>query len=660
MSRRNSGESDPPISKPLAERWCYNLQRIARLLDSDGTLALAAATPRGRITITDLDATILGGLLAPPADAGPPSAGVAVVLQELKAGRVSGTLEMTGAGTDLDATIELRTPHAHARTTVVYGNDSLVVNAASPELTVTPELAAAAQAGAAEPLALAETADVSVTIEPVTIPVVSWSPAGPVRGSMIVRRSSTGEDAARMSFDLTTRADDEAIALEGTIALDRGRLSAMEAILGVEPDRDDAARPGVTITGDVRLRALFHRLRIPSALVRGEPFDPAAIDVDVALSGGSLTLADANGRVTTIDGFTMRLRGKDLVEGLTFELDASTLADGVAAAGALSINGRCTGLLSADSTLDLAGAKLDADATAEHVPTVIADSFFGLRGLLVAAVGTEAYVKVTMKGFSRSAGSAAGRLEATNGFLEGKVLNGSRTLRTVADKPLHGELAFTEPLRRQLLAKIHPILADVRHVEERIRFRVPGVAVVPVDGDLTRLDADLEIRVGAVEFAPGSIALSLISAFEGGHETVEGSIDPIVAHVRAGIVTFEPFAVHIDDFALRLHEGTVNLVTGIIDLRGDIPLDALALKIHELEGYTTGIAVPVVFRGPAETAKLELGEEADEMILKAIANAALQRAIGEIGGEDLPKEIGEIGKILGDIFGGKKDKKKGG
>jgi hypothetical protein len=234
-----------------------------------------------------------------------------------------------------------------------------------------------------------------------------------------------------------------------------------------------------------------------------------------------------------------------------------------------------------------------------------------------------------------------GRIDTTNGFLEGVVKGKERSLQSTQSRPIEGELEVTPPLRDRLLARIHPILADVRSVEHPVRFTVPQRLVLPLDGDVSRLKADIEIDIGAVEFDSGSVTLGLLRRFDTPEETIPGLIEPIVAEIRKGVIEYERFAVHIGKYALR-YKGEVDLNTRTVDLHTELPLAALALTFEELEGYVDKIIVPLWTHGPLDDPKTEIHPDFD--LMKEAAKAGFQGALRNIlKDQGLP-----IGDVLDD------------
>jgi len=299
--------------------------------------------------------------------------------------------------------------------------------------------------------------------------------------------------------------------------------------------------------------------------------------------------------------------------------------------------------MSESSTLAPAGAKLRLDAKVTDVPTAVADAAMKMEGLLVAAVGPMMNATIDANRFSPETGRVEARLETTNGWLEAIVFGRENGFRINKANPAKAELALTPPLRERLLDRIHPILADIRTMEQPIRATIATANAPLKEGgagmDISRLNSDLEITVGKVQFDGGSTVLGVLKLFgqQGRAETVPGEIEPIVAKIRNGVVTYDRFAVHIDKWTM-LYSGEINLVQGTVNVRTELPLAALAHTFQELEGIADKIVVPIVTRGKFGELKTSIDPSFD--IGKEAIKAGFQ------GGIDQLLKKGKLGDLL--------------
>jgi hypothetical protein len=524
-------------------------------------------------------------------------------------------------------------------------------------------LTAATSPGAAEPI---ESAELSLTaIDVARLERVAGVGTGELSdllgggGGASVRAERRGgnleaaavADLARLTGRFGLRIDERAISASAErprMSLGRGAIQRR-----LQPDggsRDPAGT--VLVESDLPLALEVRSLRLPRAILEGGGIDSGAADIDLELTGGPLVLGGPAVERVSVQNMKLALRSDSLARGV----DLSVRADvdpGGPRPGRLRIDGRATGLVG-EGRLSPATAAFDLSLDARSVPTALLDAMAGMDGLLVAALGPRLEGEATARSLSFTTGTLEARLATTNGSLSLWAAGREGALVVPESKPLAAQLEITPPLRQRLLARIHPLLADIRTTEQPLRATVRS-ASVPFGGAVAGLNADLEMTIGRVEFDSGSITLALLAAFNASNAaTIPGEIEPIVARIRKGVVTYERFAVRIDKYTL-VYSGSMDLNTRTVDLRTEIPLEGLARSIEELRGYAEYVTVPIVMRGPFDQARPELDPDFD--VAAAIAEAGARGALDEA----LDKAARETGvpvrDILDTFFGKKKGKK---
>ena len=432
------------------------------------------------------------------------------------------------------------------------------------------------------------------------------------------------------------------------------RREALQRILAPESDKPEDETSGGTLNvdADLPLKMRVKQCRLPKAIFAGEPIEPEQVKVDLLLTGGPLKVANADGEKAELDNLRLTVGTDNLADGVNFSLSGKAAGGGQDASGGLQVNGNLAGLLAKNSTLDPSRAFVQMTADGQQVPTAIADMLGSMDGLLVAAVGPMMNIRATAENFSSTTGNLDFRVDTDNGWLEGAVQGKSHSLRIDKTKPVKAELALTEPLRERLLRKIHPLLGDIRSTEQPLRMTVPG-AVIPIDGDVAKLRADLEITVGAVELDSGSTIFLLLSLAKQTHKaTIKGHIDPINVAIRDGIETYRSFSVRLDKYTL-VYSGQIDLIKGEVDLKTRIPLEGLAGTFQELEGYADKIVVPLVTRGKFGQLKTGVDPDFDlgEAAVQAGFNGLLDNVLKDTG---LP--IGDLLKLFDESKGKQDDK----
>jgi hypothetical protein len=412
---------------------------------------------------------------------------------------------------------------------------------------------------------------------------------------------------------------------------------------------------------DVRVKALHdvawqprvQAIAIPLGMVTGQPFDPAAIDLRGELVAPALTLGVGE-EALTLAAPRLRFTCEDLSDGLHVDV-SGRLATGMSAgtdAARLSLKGHLRHVVDSRGVLRLGGATLDVTLSGERLPLHALDRVLQWDGYLTAALGEHALVNVRIDDLSAGGGLGEARFRSTLGsIVVPRLEHYASGFRLPSTPAASAQLRIMKPLRQRLLKRLHPILADIRTSQKPLTARVTG-AWLPADGDIAKLVADVEIEIGAVEFEPGIVGLTLLQLgdYDGG-DAVPGVIEPIVLTIREGIIEYERFTVHVDEFRLA-YTGRVDLNNGQVDLRTEVPLEAVARHAHDLRGYVDGVIVPVVMRGPIERPRTLIDPDFE------LPGQVLRRGI-EKGIEDL------IEKNLEDLLGGgsrddRKRSKKGG
>lgn len=409
--------------------------------------------------------------------------------------------------------------------------------------------------------------------------------------------------------------------------------AALNEWLRMSPDE------GSRITSNVPGSLDVATLRFPLALLDGEPIDPQDVEAEIDISAGPLAIEDAQGTATSLTGITSSLTLPTLSKPLHVTLSGAIPGAGEHASGEVDADARISNLLDAERRFSPGGATVNLAVTGDALPVAVADSLGAYDGLLVAAVGSTAQANITANDFSSDSGTLDAELRTDQGQLSAHLLGRDGFLHIEQTSPLRAELEMTPEFRDRVLQPIHPLFADIRSVEQPIRA-VITMASVPVNGDVSRLDADIEMTVGAIELESGSALLAGLDLFRQAAKTVPGRIEPIRATIRSGVVTYERFAVVIGKYTLTFHGG-VDLSTRAVDLRFDVPGTALTRTFHELEGYLDQMVIPFRTHGVIGDVKTEIAP--DYNLAEDAARAGFRGAI--------EKELGgAIGDLLSDLL----------
>lgn len=437
----------------------------------------------------------------------------------------------------------------------------------------------------------------------------------------------------------------------------------------VEQDASSqSALASLRATSDLPLDAKVKSLRVPITAIMQEPVDPSLFDIDIALTGGPVSFNDPKLGTLTSQSIVAAVTSTNFAQGVNIDVNVTALSDRSATTAEaseltrLTMKGSLANLLDAESRIATKDATLTMKVEAEHIPTAVVDAAGSFSGLLVAALGPQVKFRADAETFSLSTGKLTSRLDAPNGWMEGILKGRDGLMQLSVNNPLRAELQITPELRDRLLYKIHPILADIRTTEQPMRVLVPN-ASIPANGDVSKLNARIEITVGKVELDGGSTTLFLLKLFNSKGTAIPGSIDPIVANIVNGVLTYEKFSMHIDKYRMD-YTGMIDLNTGAVNLRTELPLEALASNINELRGYTDNLVVPIVTQGSFGNLKTQIDPKFD--FTKAAIKSGLGGALGDLLGgkknnettegenknDAAPKTEDQVGDILDAILRG--------
>lgn len=437
------------------------------------------------------------------------------------------------------------------------------------------------------------------------------------------------------------------------ITVDKGTLQVALTPAQVDtllkPSTSSDKLPLATIAGPLRFDATLEGVSIDQRLFgddASEPSDPAKTRGTLTATLNAPTMKLASGQSVEFQPIQLRLESPRIDQGVTLRVDGKGTADGKAAT--IAVQGALRNLVDARSRLDTTNATLDLDASIVDVPTIVVDRLQDLDGLLVTALGDLLSGSLKTQALSSRSGTIAASLTSANG----RVDVPQATIRddaVVIDraKPITGEFQITPPLRERLLRQINPLLADIRQTKQPIRLSVPDF-VLPLDDNRARLNGDIQMTFGDVEFDAGSPILGFLDAFNKRiSPTIPGFIEPLNVVIRAGQLTYRDFAVRVNPETggtwkhSLVFSGDVDLAANppfVRAIKSMYPTDGLARSIKELQQIPLvgTLSVGITFFGPlydaaGEPKKLEHKVDVElpkpEDILK---DPKIQDALGDL------------------------------
>ncbi len=330
-----------------------------------------------------------------------------------------------------------------------------------------------------------------------------------------------------------------------------------------------------------------------------------------------------------------------------------------------------------DGTLDLQSIQPDGRVEVREASSAVLGALLGMpAGELPEAIGPTATLLATLR--STGPGMAVADAKLSSTYLNATVpacRYDHGTLLVDAAKPARVEFIPSEPLRHRVLGPINPVFRDIRLADEKkpILLQLTTLSY-PVDGSMAKLSADADLTVGSVllDRNPDNDVLNLLKVFQSDGKPIDGRIDPLRVAIRAGQLSYKDFNIFVerqgDGWVTQLiFDGNIDLTTSppfARSLAANYPFSSVARSVlnvlpNEDGGGTASdilntlsmgagdaIQLRVTMRGPlgdvnGRPAKLE------RKVKIAFRPDALQQGVGNA--------VKDVGKAIGDLFGGKKD-----
>jgi hypothetical protein len=273
------------------------------------------------------------------------------------------------------------------------------------------------------------------------------------------------------------------------------------------------------------------------------------------------------------------------------------------------IGNQHTGIIGTSTRIiggDLDG-QLNLDLSVDGIDTRLIDAITSSRGLLADTVGTPIKAEIIANNVLEApiviadGTSPNAAFKTTIVFFDGKM-------STPPNKPTIAEITLSQSLTQHLLKNLGPVLSDIRSVKKPIEIKATN-SLVSLDGDVSKLNADLMINIGEVSLDSSSLTLSLLKQIKTKHsKSIPAYFEPIHITIRDGIVTYKTFRLVVANKFTIPYSGTINLVTRELDLEMAVPASELSAVFSELHNLKLG-NIPVHITGTIDNPKDEYNIE---------------------------------------------------
>jgi hypothetical protein len=257
----------------------------------------------------------------------------------------------------------------------------------------------------------------------------------------------------------------------------------------------------------------------------------------------------------------------------------------------------------------------------------IADALARQNGRLLALVGPELALQLDGRGLTRTAGEFELELDAPlmDAKFAGRLVDGRVESRD--DAP--GDLAFalTPFSSEHLVGSLLPLAVGLRpqKPEQRALLQLSGYSL-PLDGDLSRLDARVRLDLGVV----GLDLLPALAPFLGSALATKATqLGPYELAIEDGRIGYQKLPLRLGS-AQCLLDGSFDLARRELALELGVPLAALGkgagALVEQSRGLLDpGLVVPISVQGPLLSPRVALGSGVLE---KALQGAAKQAVLG--------------------------------
>ncbi|MEK6702039.1 MAG: hypothetical protein AABZ53_07240 [Planctomycetota bacterium] len=379
-------------------------------------------------------------------------------------------------------------------------------------------------------------------------------------------------------------------------------------------------------------------------------FKTGVFDLMLAITVPNVELAASDGTTTKLTGVSVGLERAESGVRFRTEIGEATAGNAPAARG-IKLQGTVANLADAKGNLTPDAAIVTASGDLPALPTALLDALAKQNGRLVEALGPLASLKIDADKFGKSGGKldVTARSSRADLTVKGSVANESFT--TTRESPMRITVMEVTPELSASLVKAIPFFGKI----EKKATDLPGHVVasdlhVPLDNDLTKLNADINIVPGDLTFETSPEFARLLSAANQKTEGKAGQkLEPMTVAIRSGVARIQRWPLPLGEFKIEM-EGTYNLVTKDMDFITWVPFGALSEDVAKgLQGplgaavgdRLLALAVPIRTRGNANGRQTQVDTE-----------AFLKDAVKLFKPEDLLKQGVEQG--LKDLLKGKK------
>jgi hypothetical protein len=370
----------------------------------------------------------------------------------------------------------------------------------------------------------------------------------------------------------------------------------------------------------------------------------AALEASGTVSALSLETRDSKGGVATLATGPISIAVRSARLGDEIACTAKS-EDSAASTGAIDLDLKIRGAFGAEPTVD-------GTLRSSGIPSATVDAAAGTKGAIGRNLGETIALEIVATGLSRSSGTIAATLDATNAKLTVAPVRIDGGFLRLVKEPSVAALSLTPPVREQLLASLHPVFADVS-ASERVRVVLESFSW-PLDGNLRKFDAVFTLDLGEAKLVNRGEVSYLLSAVGAGRtDGVEVKFNQLRGTVEKGRLRYDAFKVDAGRTAQGAWKNSV-IFAGDIDL-GAKPIRAnsitTVLPLADIANWSRDardFIARVEDVAPAVVKSLTAGVEWSGPLFDAAGKFAPPKARVKL--PDLGEVLKQVGKDPGSII----------
>ncbi len=270
----------------------------------------------------------------------------------------------------------------------------------------------------------------------------------------------------------------------------------------------------------------------------------------------------------------------------------------------------------------------------EGLPTGLVDAVLGQDGLLVEVLGAE--LELTFRGRLPLEGqplSLALESSAASLTFNGSLQDGALVAR--GDDALRASVPLGPLLGERVVGPLLPVVVGLRKPEGAAPIDLSVSSFhLPLDGDLSALDADVTLALGEVAYQLLPGLQDVLARIDQENVQRLAELEPLHVPIRGGVATYDGLVLEVGGHEL-IFAGSCDLASTELGLATSVPLkifgSSLARELDRAREYLDPeLAIPIELSGSWKRPRVRVGEGFLEEVLEQAARRTLSRGLMDL------------------------------